>query len=472
MLSHLLVSLTSIALLSIYSGEILFRTVRNEVEHHYEDLLFAAANDIEGPLIEFLEGNASQADVQAAIAHVFANQPDSHYTVFSPNGKAIIDSASVLPPAATPENAPEIWSAINGPLGEGEDFRQDEHGNEKYYLAVRINHMNIVYGVLRLDVPVEVALTPARQSLGFLISIALLVSLGVIILGYGLARSLARPLEEMTRTAESLARGEMKARVPPPSAPRELEQLVEAFNEMAGQLESHVDELRSFVANASHELRTPLTSIKLRVEALRNGALDDPEVSTRFLGEVESEVDRLSSMVNDLLDLSRIEAGLESSSRAPLDLALLTTDALEAFRPRADRADVLLESVIDADLPSVQGNEEQLRRMVYNLVDNAIKYSRRGGVVVLGLQRVKGEGTLRLSVRDNGFGIAPAHLTHIFERFYRVEATRPRYGPSQGSGLGLPIARSIAEAHGGRIGVMSQVGKGSTFWVDLPTVEK
>jgi signal transduction histidine kinase len=472
MLSHLLVSLTSIALLSFYSGEVLFRTVRNEVEHHFEDLLFAAANDIEGPLIEYLEGQAGEADVHAAINHVFANQPDAHYTVFLPDGTAVIDSSGRLPANVSQETAPEVWLALNGSLGEGEDFRADENEHERFYLAVRVNHMNIVYGVLRLDVPIEVALNPARQSLGFLVSIALLVSLGVTVLGFGLARSLARPLEEMTRTADSLARGELKARVPPPSAPRELELLVEAFNEMAGQLESHVDELRSFVANASHELRTPLTSIKLRVEALRNGALEDPDVSARFLGEVESEVDRLSIMVNDLLDLSRIEAGLESSSRSPLDIASLATDALEAFRPRAERGDVLLESVIDANLPQVMGNEEQLRRMIYNLVDNAIKYSRRGGVVVLGLQMIKAEGTLRLSVRDTGFGIAPAHLTHIFERFYRVEATRPRYGPSQGSGLGLPIARSIAEAHGGRIGVMSQVGKGSTFWVDLPILEK
>jgi signal transduction histidine kinase len=273
----------------------------------------------------------------------------------------------------------------------------------------------------------------------------------------------------MTQMAETLASGQMNARVVPPKRIQEMNRLAEAFNNMAARLQIYVDELRSFVANASHELRTPLTSIKLRVEALRSGALDDPPVTERFLAEIEGEVDRMSSMVNDLLDLSRIEAGLSPVNRTPVDLAALANDVCEAFKARADRAGIELEASIQPDLPPVLGNDDQLRRVLYNLMDNGIKYTARGGRVTLVLEAGKRNGTAIFKVSDTGFGIAPAHLPHIFERFYRVEATRPRFGPSQGSGLGLPIAKSIAEAHGGQIGVSSKVGQGTTFWVELPT---
>jgi signal transduction histidine kinase len=194
-------------------------------------------------------------------------------------------------------------------------------------------------------------------------------------------------------------------------------------------------------------------------------------VTERFLAEVEGEVDRMTSMVNDLLDLSRIEAGLNPSDRAPVDLAAIANDVYEAFKARADRAGIELRTSIQSGLPPILGNEDQLRRVLYNLMENAIKYTASGGQVEIALEAGKRDGTILLKVSDTGFGIAPAHLTHIFERFYRVEATRPRFGPSQGSGLGLPIAKSIAEAHHGRIGVSSKVGKGTTFWVELPTTK-
>ena len=272
----------------------------------------------------------------------------------------------------------------------------------------------------------------------------------------------------MTETAESLSRGEWSARVAAPTNLYEMHRLAEALNKMAGRLQAHVSQLRSFVANASHELRTPLTSIKLRVEALRNGALDDPPVTEQFLSEIESEVDRLSRMVNDMLDLSRIEAGLETNQRSAVDLATVVKEVYQAFKTRADGAGVNLEYSVDTSSSTVLGDEDQLRRMLYNLVDNAIKYTPFGGRVQLSLHEGENENTIMLTVKDTGFGIAEAQLPHVFERFYRVEAIRPRYGPPQGSGLGLSITKSIAEHHGGNIGVTSQVGKGSTFWIELP----
>jgi signal transduction histidine kinase len=467
-LSHMLVSLISIALISGFAGRALYIGVHSQAEQELRDLALSASNDIEHHFLDYLSAGKSAADVQTSLDARFSGSQITHYTVYLPDGQPVIDSRGALPSIATRENNPEFWKAIEAGIGESEPSRLNWFGDEIVRLAVRIEHNQQLAGILHIEASISLLLLAANSTLGILIVITLLLALGMSLLGFFLARSLAEPLEKMTRTAESLAMGEMDARVQPPKAPYELRRLAEAFNSMAAQIQGHLNELRGFVANASHELRTPLTSIKLRVEALQEGALEDPSVSVKFLEEIESEVDRLSKMVNDLLDLSRIEAGLEARRLATIDLEMVAKDVQEAFQARSERAGIRLTSRLETRLPPINGNEDQIRRMLYNLVDNALKYTPHGGQVEILLRRGDATDTLLLSVKDSGFGIAAAQLPHIFERFYRVEATRPRYGHSQGSGLGLPIAKSIAEIHGGRIGVASQVGSGSTFWVELP----
>jgi signal transduction histidine kinase len=265
-----------------------------------------------------------------------------------------------------------------------------------------------------------------------------------------------------------MEQGDLGVRVRP-SGPEELQHLAEAFNSMASRLQTNVNELRAFVANASHELRTPLTVVKLRAEALREGALEDTDIATRFLEEIEIEVDRLVRMVNDLLDLSRMEAGLETGKRTTLNLSSIANEVYETFSIRATRAEVSLELDIEPGLSPVMGNEDQLRRVFYNLVENAIKYTPSGGRVEILLKPGPKVNTVRLLVRDTGPGMTPENLSHVFERFYRAEITQPRPGVVRGSGLGLAIAKSIVENHGGEIGVSSQLGNGTTFWADLPT---
>lgn len=470
-LSHLLVSFISVALIAYYAGQILFSAVRQQVEHRYEVLSFAAARDVEGVLIDYMSGQASEDRVRQSLSQVFSKQPEVHYTIYLPDGIPLIDSSGRLPPAANPQTRPELWEALNSQTGEGEVFRPGWQGGEFLYLVTRIEREGQVYGLLSINMPLDAVLNPARSSLLLLVASALIIGLVISVAGFFLARSLAGPIEQITQAAESLTSDKMNARFDSSTHLQEINRLAEAFNNMAARLQTYVNELRSFVANASHELRTPLTSIKLRVEALRNGALDDPPVTERFLGEIEGEVDRMSSMVNDLLDLSRIETGLDSSQRAPVDLAAVAYDVYDAFKVRAERAEIQLESSIHQGLQSVMGNEEQLRRMLYNLVDNAVKYTSRNGRVEISLDTSEQEGILVLKVSDTGYGIAPVHLPHLFERFYRVEATRPRFGSSTGSGLGLPIAKSIVEAHGGKIGVSSRLGNGTVFWIELPILK-
>ena len=471
-LSHLLVALVSIALISIYAGVVLFNAARTQAEHRYESIAFVASNYLEQPLIDILEGGGSEEEVREAIALIFAEVPEVHYTVYLPTGLPVLDSSDTLPPQADPSSAPEIWEAVEDEMGEAEYIRLSAQGIETFFLAVRIERSGNVFGVLRIDVPLDVAMESARHSLALLIATALLVALCVSAVGFFLARSLAGPIKDMTQTAENLSQGDLGARVDTSNDIYEISRLAQAFNNMAGRLQDHVIELRSFVANASHELRTPLTSIKLRVEALRNGALDDPPVTEQFLSEIESEVDRLSSMVNNMLDLSRIEAGLEPGERKPIDMGIIIQEVYGIFKARAESSGISIDARVESGLPRVFGVEGQMRRMLYNLVDNAINYTPRGGSVELSVSEEKHARTVCVRVKDTGYGIAPEQLPRVFERFYRVEATRPRYGPPQGSGLGLAIAKSIAETHGGKIGVSTQLGKGSTFWVELPALEE
>jgi len=465
-LTHLVVALTAVMMMTAITGFLAYQTIRGQVEQSYKDLAVAVAAGLEKPLAGYLAGELSLDEVSPQTSSSLL-EDSIHFTVFLPEGQPLLDSAGILPAPVDPESAPDVWAAIREapPSGKTQAFSLLQ--GEWLFVSVRIGSGE-QFAVLRLDVPRQVFWQAARRTLGMLMIAALAASVLAIAVGYWLARRMGEPIENLIQAAEDLSQGELHTTAVTPTDPLELHRLVIAFNNIALRMQANLDEMRTFVAYASHELRTPLTSIKLRVEALRNGALDDPPVTDRFLSEIESEVDRLSYMVNDLLDLSRIEAGLEMAQLVPLNLAAIVDDVFETYRVRAQRAGINLTYSADPELPLIMGEEDQLRRMIYNLVDNAIKYTPREGSVTLVLKTVQPGGKIQFQVQDTGFGISKEHLPRIFDRFYRVEATRPRYGPTHGSGLGLAIARTIAENHGGRIWVTSQVGKGSTFGVELP----
>jgi two-component system, OmpR family, phosphate regulon sensor histidine kinase PhoR len=223
---------------------------------------------------------------------------------------------------------------------------------------------------------------------------------------------------------------------------------------------------RDFVANVSHELKTPVASIKGFVETLLDGALDDPGNSRRFLEIVNRQADRLASIIEDLLALSRIEQS-EGSGNLPLETTWIAQvfSAVEAdCGPRAAERSIRLDVACPEEL-AADANPPLLEQAVINLVDNAIKYSEPGGTVRLFAARENGD--LAICVVDDGVGIEPEHLPRLFERFYRVDKARSR--KLGGTGLGLSIVKHIVQAHGGRIDVASLPGEGSTFTIRLPT---
>ncbi len=220
---------------------------------------------------------------------------------------------------------------------------------------------------------------------------------------------------------------------------------------------------RDFVANASHELKTPAASIQAAAETIGTASLDDPAVIPRFAAQLEREAVRLSRIVSDLLDLSRLESGSRLDESVALDAIL--RDELERFEDPAAEAGVALSVDVTA-VPRVRGSARDLALLIRNLVDNAIRYTRPGGGVDVALGAEHGD--VVLSVSDTGLGIPSRELPRIFERFYRVDRARSR--ETGGTGLGLSIVKHVVENHGGRVGVQSELGSGSRFEVRLPAV--
>lgn len=466
-LSHLLVSLTSIALLLVFASRFIINYSRQELEHSLEDFAFAVSNSVENSVQAYYQGEQSVEQVEAALAPLFVGRGEIRYTIYLVNGEPLLDSSRVLPARADVDTTPEVWQALWTERGEGERT-EIENGTEIFNQAVRIERENEVLGVLRLSIPMTESTMEVRRTLASLLLISLGIGAAVMIIGYLLAGTAVRPIAKIMEASERVAQGDLDTRVEP-AGPEETHRLAESFNIMAGRIQSSVDQMRAFVANASHELRTPLTVVKLRVEALQNGALEDMKTAQRFLADIEFEIDRLGSMVNDLLDLSRMDGGLSEGECKPLQMDALATEVYEVFSIRSARAGLNLELDCQPDLPAVFGNEEQLRRLLYNFMDNAIKYTPRGGSIRLGLRSGLGGRTVRVLVQDTGVGIPEKDLPYIFDRFYRVERTRPVYGDRGGTGLGLAIAKSIVDNHGGKVGVSSRRGEGAIFWAELPT---
>ena len=219
---------------------------------------------------------------------------------------------------------------------------------------------------------------------------------------------------------------------------------------------------REFVANVSHELRTPLTTVKAAVDTLQDGALEDRAVAIGFLKRINSEVDRMTDLVADLLELSRLESGHVVPHRTPLDLALLIQEAVERFAMPAAQNEVTLRHLLSDAAPQVSADANMVRQVLSNLLDNAIKYTAPSGSVEVSARMANGNAVV--TVADTGQGIPREHVPHVFERFYKVERAR-REG---GTGLGLAIVKHIVQAHGGDVFVESQEGTGSTFVFTLP----
>ena len=291
------------------------------------------------------------------------------------------------------------------------------------------------------------------------------VTLAVILLNAFILRTITRPVGALHQGIARMTEGDLDTQVEVRGS-NEFADLAKAFNSMAGRLKA-LDESRSlFVSNASHELKTPLSTMKLMIESLLYQETYDPDTTKEFLRDANSEIDRLNRIISDLLSLVKMDDGL-ALDMGDLDICNLVQEQVRRLAPLARENGIEMEFSSKEPL-TVSGDQIKLQQVFYNVIDNAIKYTGRGGEVTCTVAR---NGKLAvIKIADTGIGIPPEHLPHIFDRFYRVDKARSR--ETGGTGLGLSIVRQTVNLHGGRIYAESTVGKGSVFTIELPIAAK
>ena len=329
---------------------------------------------------------------------------------------------------------------------------------------LQVDGQTVGYLLLR-PTTAQTQVSEARQSfLDAMRSTLVLGGIGAtvasLILGIAIARSLTRPLKELTTATREIAQGELATQVPVRSAD-EIGELSASFNKMAADLDEAQRLRRQMTADIAHDLRTPLSVILGHAEGLIDGVLPADE---EMFSIIHDEAIRLNRLVDDLRTLSLADAGELPLVQRPVAPEELVERAVTIHSVQAQEKAVALQTHVTPNLPEVNVDSDRMAQVLDNLVGNALRYTPTGGAVNVSAARVN--GSVQIQVQDSGQGIPAADLPHIFERFYRADKSRQRDG--SGSGLGLAISKSIVEQHGGRISAASQPNHGTTFTIKLP----
>ena len=461
---------------------LLLRGLWRDVDTTLESLAKAVAHSASQS-----DAGAGALDMDALMRRFFApGFADRFYQFLDPRGQ--VDPRYPRPYAPLAVSPNGLKNAT-----EGYATYETIPGPEAY--PIRILTFPIVAGGKMLNV-LQVGMSLEglyRERTNFLWTLAALIPVALVLAGgsgWLLARRALRPVDRMTQAARRIGAERLAQRLEGAETDDELGRLARTLNEMLGRLEAGFVQVRRFTADASHELRTPLTVMKGEMEvALRSAR--DPEEYRRVMASALEEVARMGRLVDDLLVLSRADAGALRWGREPVELDRLTEEVAKQGEVLGRGRGVVVR-IQHLEPLIAEGDEQRLKQLLLNLVDNAVKYTPAGGQVTLTLRQVAGtpgnrasepSGTdpnrevtrvldcaptawAEIAVQDAGAGIPAEALPRIFERFYRVDDARSR--EVGGAGLGLCIAKTIAEAHGGPIEVESALGVGSTFIVRLP----
>jgi len=395
--------------------------------------------------------------------YLLVTSRDGRLLFASPDARALTFTefeqlnAITQPPPPTPTgSAPHLTGR----------FRIEPNGPTLHYIVRAVPDAGEQFGAIFAGANTQAAELRLEQLLTTILIAFVVGVVPAIFVGRWIAGRALEPVDQMITEVREITDGRtLHRRLAVPIERDELGRLAETLNQMMARLERSFAALRRFTADASHELKTPLTVVRAGVERAITRP-DAPPETLAALEETLQEVNRMTELLDSLLTLARADEGRAELHREPVDLRQIIEEAGETGELLAEHAGVGIDIRLPSEPVVVSVDRSRVRQLALNLIENAVKYTPRGGQVSVELGSSNGRAVF--TVADTGIGIAPGDLPHVFDRFWRADSARTRTSERAGTGLGLAICKWIAEAHGGTIEVQSRPGRGTTFTVGLP----
>ena len=418
-------------------------------------------------LVNFF-GNYTAADTEqfnTTAREYVENFPDKELMelmVVNSYGKVIITSTGFAPDES--QSMPDYEKAKNDPEGFGL-WTGNLSSGEEVMTATRViqNSNGEIIGAVRYAVSLEAANRKIFLAITALILAGLFITFFVVISGAYFIRSIVTPVREMSATANRIAQGDFNAKLDK-MYDDEIGELSDSINYMAHELAASEKMKNDFISSVSHELRTPLTAIKGWAETMQLGGVSDPKTMEKGMSVIVKESERLTGIVEELLDFSRIQSGRMVLMMDKIDLLAELDEAIYMLRERALGENKHLLYDEPDHVPPVMGDKNRLRQVFINIMDNALKYTPASGVI--GIQVTSDADNIKIAISDNGCGIPAVHMPHIKDKFYKANQT------VRGSGIGLAVADEIMQLHGGSLDIESTEGIGTTVTLTIPVLHE
>ncbi|MFF2482746.1 ATP-binding protein [Paenibacillus sp. NPDC058071] len=394
----------------------------------------------------------------AALLKGFANRSEAQVQIISATGQLLQDSSGLQQPPISMSDYKDVQAAMRGQIGV---WRGENPTTKEPILAVasplESNHSMV--GQVRFITSLTETIHTINQITWLLIGVGLFVILIVTVLGLLLSSTITKSIKDLKQAADQMTLGDFNVRVKKRYRD-ELGSLADTLNMMASRISTNEQLKNDFIASVSHELRTPLTSIKGWVITLKASGGNNQPLLHDGLQIIESEGDRLTNMVDELLDFSKLDNGRISLEFATVNPAELLQHVGRQLAPRATRQGIHLTLKIDEPLPLIQADENRLKQVMINLIDNALKFTSKAGQIAMTAHTIPGK--IVITVEDTGVGIEEQELDYVLQKFYKGQKQ------SSGSGLGLSISNQIVNLHHGQLKITSEVGKGTNVTIELP----